>query len=786
MVLGNVLNFLYNAYLSRAVSVEEFGLVSLVGSFLSLSSVPLNALSRTVTHKSAYYFGKYGTSIPSFWASVRGRALTLGIIIATVWVLATPLLTAFFHSPSYLPFLLFTPVWFIAAVAAVDGGFLGGNLRFSVLGVIVALEALSKLLFTWLIVSFGYRDFLYAALPLSMMVALVIGWRYARAITQDKTINEEENAVRSFPKKFYTSSLLWRVSAVVFLSFDTILAQHYLSPSDAGHYALVALTGKMIFFVGGLFTQFLVPLVSRAEGALTNSKRIFSLVFFSSLGASMLVYLGVGLLGSITAPLLFGANTAAILTFLPLYGLGMLCFTAASSIISFHQIKERHLFPAASFALALVQVVGIVLYHRTIMDIVMVMTTLGIAHLLVAVLLHFFYSKLSIVGRNIHDFFGAFVPQPLPRLEAGGLRVLILNWRDTRHVWVGGAETYAHEVAKGLVAAGHSVTFFCGNDGYCARRETIDGVHVIRRGGFYTVYLWAFFYYLLQFRGKFDIIVDCHNGIPFFTPLYAKETVYGLMHHVHQEVFWYSLSKPLALVASFLENKMMPRIYRDIKFITVSDSTRKDMEALKLGNAGIEVVYPGVDLARFSPGEKSRNPLVLYLGRLKAYKSVHVLLEAFRKVVERVPNAELVIAGTGEEEKRLKQLAWNLRIADRVRFAGKVSEEEKIELFRRAWVFANPSLMEGWGITTIEANACGTPVVAANVPGLRDSVQNPHTGYLVTHGDSAAFADKLVVLLEDAHLRDAMSQEAMRWASQFEWKKVKQAFLTLLTVRHKK
>jgi glycosyltransferase involved in cell wall biosynthesis len=163
-----------------------------------------------------------------------------------------------------------------------------------------------------------------------------------------------------------------------------------------------------------------------------------------------------------------------------------------------------------------------------------------------------------------------------------------------------------------------------------------------------------------------------------------------------------------------------------------------------------------------------------------------VLLEAFRKVVERVPNAELVIAGTGEEEKRLKQLAWNLHIADRVRFAGKVSEEEKIELFRRAWVFANPSLMEGWGITTIEANACGTPVVAANVPGLRDSVQNPHTGYLVTHGDSAAFADKLVVLLEDAHLRDAMSQEAMRWASQFEWKKVKQAFLTLLTVRHKK
>jgi glycosyltransferase involved in cell wall biosynthesis len=342
---------------------------------------------------------------------------------------------------------------------------------------------------------------------------------------------------------------------------------------------------------------------------------------------------------------------------------------------------------------------------------------------------------------------------------------------------------YIQELAKRLVHEGHYVTVFCGNDGKSLRNEVIDGVRVVRRGGFYFVYVWAFFYYIFRFRKKYDVVIDCHNGVPFFTPLYVREPVYCLMHHVHQEVFRRSLSKPLAAFARFLEKDLMPRVYRNIPFITISESSKEGIEKLGLGNAGVQIVHPGVDLGRLSLGEKSAHPSVLYLGRLKAYKSVDVLLRAFSLIFSRMPDAQLVIAGAGEEEKRLKKLARELGIASAIDFRGKVSDEEKVRLMQRAWVFVNPSFMEGWGITTIEANACGTPVVASNVPGLRDSVQNPHTGYLVPYGDVDVLAERVLFLLANTGQRNRMGREAMLWAKNFDWDALSQSFLSFIRKR---
>ena len=96
---------------------------------------------------------------------------------------------------------------------------------------------------------------------------------------------------------------------------------------------------------------------------------------------------------------------------------------------------------------------------------------------------------------------------------------------------------------------------------------------------------------------------------------------------------------------------------------------------------------------------------------------------------------------------------------------------EKIKLYQKAWVFVNPSFMEGWGITTIEANACATPVVASNVPGLRDSVRNPHSGFLVPYGSINEFSTKIIELIKDDSLRAKMSIEGLSWAQQFDWQK---------------
>ncbi len=352
-----------------------------------------------------------------------------------------------------------------------------------------------------------------------------------------------------------------------------------------------------------------------------------------------------------------------------------------------------------------------------------------------------------------------------------GLRILVFNWRDMKHASAGGAEVYVHEMAKEWVATGNHVTLFCAQDKGTAREEVIDGIQVIRRGGFYSVYIWAWITYMSRLRGHYDVVVDCQNGIPFFTPLYAKEPVYCLMHHVHQKVFFYSLSRSLALFASFLEKRVMPFVYRRVKFVTVSDSSRKEIESLGMGKSGIAVIHPGLRMRRFVRGKKSLHPTVLYLGRLKAYKSVDVLIRAFAQVLQSRPESMLVIAGDGDEQKRLWTLSRSLGLDDRhILFLGKVSEKMKLELLRMAWVLVNPSLMEGWGMVAIEANACGTPVIASDVPGLRDSVDNSHTGRLVRYGDAEAFAASMLELFENERLREEMGKNAVAWAKHFDWR----------------
>jgi glycosyltransferase involved in cell wall biosynthesis len=388
--------------------------------------------------------------------------------------------------------------------------------------------------------------------------------------------------------------------------------------------------------------------------------------------------------------------------------------------------------------------------------------------------------------RAFQDFLGAFtngLPKAVPAATTGK-RILIFNWRDLTHAYAGGAEVYVHEVAKEWVRLGHHVTLFAGNDGKQKRHETIDGVKIIRRGGFFLVYVWAALYYVLRLRGKYDVIVDCENGIPFFTPIFVRKPVFCLMHHVHQDVFFHSLPRPLAWFASFLEKTIMPLVYRKVKFITVSQSSKEEMEEHEIGQAGIFVVHPGINQSEFSHilYEKTTMPTILYLGRLKAYKSINVLIQAFRIILSERPDARLVIAGSGDEEDHLKRLARELRLtAEQIQFVGQVSQIEKVKLLQSSWVLVNPSFMEGWGIVAIEANASGTPVIASNVPGLRDSVQHGRAGYLLPYGDVAAFSESILTIIRNRELRLNMEQNAKVWAGNFSWQKSGAEFLSVIT-----
>lgn len=375
--------------------------------------------------------------------------------------------------------------------------------------------------------------------------------------------------------------------------------------------------------------------------------------------------------------------------------------------------------------------------------------------------------------RALVDLGGIFAPitgAPKRQQPHGpGKRILIFNWRDQRHSYAGGAEVYAHELAKRMAADGNLVTFFCGSDGNAPRHETIDGVHIVRRGGFHLVYIWAFLYYMFRFRKRYDVIIDCHNGIPFFMPLFAREPVICILFHVHQEVFKANMSKPLAAFACYLEKTVMPRAYNSSQYVTISPSTLKDMREILGIKNDIQIIYSGAQLDILKPTKKSVAPSVVFLGRLQKYKSVDVAIHAFKKVHAEIPGAKLIIAGTGEADNDLKDIVTKGEMSKYVTFTGRVTDEQKLQLLQSSWLMVNPSFMEGWGITTIEANACATPVIGADVPGLRDSIQNGKTGLLVSYGDIDKFADAIIKLLTDDVMRSKMAKQAHAWAQNFDW-----------------
>ena len=233
-------------------------------------------------------------------------------------------------------------------------------------------------------------------------------------------------------------------------------------------------------------------------------------------------------------------------------------------------------------------------------------------------------------------------------------------------------------------------------------------------------------------------------------------------------------------MASYIENNIMPRVYKNIHCITISDSAKKDMLELGLGAAGITVINPGVSVKDYVPGKKAAVPTILFVGRLKQYKSIPVLLKAAQLILQDMKHAKIVIAGDGEEKMRLMKITKNLGIAGSVTFTGKISEKKKIELYQQAWIVVNPSVKEGWGITSLEANACGTPVIASNVSGLCDSIKDTYSGILVPYGKAEAFAVASLKLLKDSTLREKMSKNAVEWAKKFSWEKTAASFVSML------
>lgn len=352
-----------------------------------------------------------------------------------------------------------------------------------------------------------------------------------------------------------------------------------------------------------------------------------------------------------------------------------------------------------------------------------------------------------------------------------GRRVLVLNWRDVRHSQAGGAELYMHQIARRWVAAGVVVTWMTAREPGAACREVIDGIEVRRAGGPLGVYVRTAVR-LLRTGRRFDVIVDCQNGIPFFSPVFtgwAVPTV-QVVHHVHQDQFTTRFSPPMAALGRFLERRAARGVYRDRPIAAVSASTRQELRRRLRFRGPIFIVPNGTLDVPALPGPRTPDPTVVVVSRMVVHKRIDLLVRHVAAAAARLPRLRVEIVGDGPELPALRRLVTELGMDGVVTFHGRQSDAVRDELLRCAWLTVSLSDAEGWGCSVIEAAAWGVPCLARDAAGIRDSVVDTSTGWLV--GPDEDFAATLVTRLHelaDDEFAARVSATCQAWARHFSW-----------------
>jgi glycosyltransferase involved in cell wall biosynthesis len=363
--------------------------------------------------------------------------------------------------------------------------------------------------------------------------------------------------------------------------------------------------------------------------------------------------------------------------------------------------------------------------------------------------------------------------------EAGLERVSILAWRDLDDPEAGGSERHAANVAALWAEAGIEVTM---RTSYAANHPMVswrDGYRVIRKAGRYLVFPRAAFSEMMGWHGGRDGLVEIWNGMPFFSPIWARTAHVTWLHHVHAEMWRMTLPPRLAAFGNFVESRVAPPIYRHTPIVTLSESSKHELvHDLKFHPDLVTVVAPGIDPQYTPDGAKSPDPLVVAVGRLVPVKRYDLLIDSLVPLKTRHPGLRAVIVGEGYCRPDLEAQVRAARAEDWITLPGRIDDDAVIDLYRRAWVLAMTSSREGWGMIVTEAAACGTPAVVTRVPGFVDAVVEGETGLLAdTPGDLTAGID---AVLSDPELRARLGTAAREHATRFTWEATARGTLEVL------
>ncbi|NVM21684.1 MAG: glycosyltransferase family 4 protein [Desulfobacterales bacterium] len=360
--------------------------------------------------------------------------------------------------------------------------------------------------------------------------------------------------------------------------------------------------------------------------------------------------------------------------------------------------------------------------------------------------------------------------------------VVIFSKRDIKNPMRGGGDTYVHEIAKGLAQKYKVIILTIGYQG-ASPIEVIDGVEVHRIGFNITLGRFLLPLYFKRHFAKADLVIDSVTVIPWFSPLFASHRNLMIFYQLVGDIFYQELP-PIVAHLAFLVEPPLYKIYKNTPIVTISPSSRDALASLGLSDSHlVHIVPPGIPSSLIQQDKQrgiEREPIIICLSRVVAYKGIQYAVMALPRIFKEVPEAKLIVIGKGPYLPKLIQLTNKLGLAQYVTFAGYLSEAEKIEMLKRARVLVFPSKREGWGINILEANAMKVPAVGWNSPGIKDTVRDDDTGFLVPLGNIDLLADRVATLLTDNTCWNRISHNAFTWAKEHTWENTRSNFTNVV------
>ncbi|MGA7756773.1 MAG: glycosyltransferase family 4 protein [Ilumatobacteraceae bacterium] len=362
--------------------------------------------------------------------------------------------------------------------------------------------------------------------------------------------------------------------------------------------------------------------------------------------------------------------------------------------------------------------------------------------------------------------------------STGVVRVESYAWRDLDDPEAGGSELHADEIFRRWAGAGIEIVH---------RTSTIDepreferhGYRVIQRGGRYDVFPRVALRQLVRRRPLDTATIEIWNGVPWFAPIWAPARRLVWMHHVHRDMWAEALPRPFDAGGRFVETRFAPLFYRRSRFATLSESSADEIEHLGIDRGNLTVIPPGVH-ERFTPDETRRadHPHVAVVGRLAPVKRQRLALDALAEARRSVPELTVELVGDGPDRPLVEAWIAEHDASSWVDLRGRVSDDDLVEAYRRAWLVVSASHAEGWGMSLTEGAACGTPCVATDIAGHRGSCLAGETGVLVA--DPAAMGQEIASLVRDHDRRQRMAVAAVEHARGLSWNAVAARQLDLL------